>query len=146
MIGYPRLKPHDLRHGVAMEVLEQRHDLEQVRAPLGHARIDTTQIYTMIRPAQFKASGVVLRRAGKTDVGEFSERRPFHVRGTFTCSSNTERKTSIKLRWWSQRDLNPCLSLESAFGVFLVGVSASDRGCVKIALGAAFQPFSLMVD
>ena len=40
MIGYPMLKPHDLRHGVAMEVLEQRHDLEQVRALLGHARID----------------------------------------------------------------------------------------------------------
>lgn len=44
----------DLRHGVAMEVLEQQHDLEQVRALLGHARIDTTQIYTMIRPAQLK--------------------------------------------------------------------------------------------
>lgn len=54
MIGYPMLKPHDLRHGVAMEVLEQRHDLEQVRTRLGHARIDTTQIYTMIRPAQLK--------------------------------------------------------------------------------------------
>jgi len=54
MIGYPMLKPHDLRHGVAMEMLEQRHDLAQVRALLGHARIDTTQIYTMIRPAQLK--------------------------------------------------------------------------------------------
>jgi site-specific recombinase XerD len=43
------LKPHDLRHGVAVEVLERHHDLEQVRALLGHARIDTTQIYTMIR-------------------------------------------------------------------------------------------------
>jgi integrase len=29
IIGYPELKPHDLRHGVAMEVLEQHHDLEQ---------------------------------------------------------------------------------------------------------------------
>jgi integrase len=54
MIGYPELKPHDLRHGVAMEVLEQHHDLEQVRALLGHARIDTTQIYTSIRPPQLK--------------------------------------------------------------------------------------------
>ncbi len=54
MIGYPELKPHDLRHGVAMEVLEQHHDLEQVRALLGHARIDTTQIYTSIRPLQLK--------------------------------------------------------------------------------------------
>ena len=54
LIRYPMLKPHDLRHGVALEVLEQQHDLEQVRALLGHARIDTTQIYTMIRPSQLK--------------------------------------------------------------------------------------------
>ena len=54
MIGFPELKPHDLRHGVAMEVLERHHDLEQVRALLGHARLDTTQIYTSIRPAQLK--------------------------------------------------------------------------------------------
>ena len=54
LIGYPELKPHDLRHGVAVEVLEQRHDLEDVRALLGHARIDTTQIYTKIRPPQLK--------------------------------------------------------------------------------------------
>lgn len=54
IIGVPELKPHDLRHGVAMEVLEQQHDLEQVRALLGHRRIDTTQIYASIRPAQLK--------------------------------------------------------------------------------------------
>jgi site-specific recombinase XerD len=95
MIGYPMLKPHDLRHGVAMEVLERRHDLEQVRVLLGHARIDTTQIYTMIRPAQLEASGVVLRGACSADAGEFSERGGIHVRGTFACSSNTEPKTSI---------------------------------------------------
>jgi len=53
-IGYPALKPHDLRHGVAVEVLTQRHDLEEVRALLGHARIDTTQLYAQIRPPQLK--------------------------------------------------------------------------------------------
>jgi integrase-like protein len=54
IIGYPELKPHDLRHGVAMKLLEQHHDLEQGRALLGHARIDTTQVYTSIRPTQLK--------------------------------------------------------------------------------------------
>jgi len=54
LIDYPMLKPHDLRHGVALEVLEQHHDLEQVRALLGHARLDTTQVYTTIRPPQLK--------------------------------------------------------------------------------------------
>jgi hypothetical protein len=34
--------------------LEQHHDLEQVRALLGHARIDATQIYASIRPPQPK--------------------------------------------------------------------------------------------
>jgi site-specific recombinase XerD len=37
-----------------MEVYEHHHDLEEVRALLGHARIDTTQIYTTIKPSQFK--------------------------------------------------------------------------------------------
>jgi len=54
LIGYPELKPHDLRHGVAMEVYEEHHDLEQVRALLGHSRIDTTQVYASIRPPQLK--------------------------------------------------------------------------------------------
>ena len=54
LIGYPMLKPHDLRHGVAMEVYEQHHDLEQVRGLLGHTRIETTQLYAQIRPAALK--------------------------------------------------------------------------------------------
>ena len=55
LTGYPGLKPHDQRHGVAMEVLEQHHhDLEQVRALIGNKRIDTTQIYASIRPPQLK--------------------------------------------------------------------------------------------
>jgi len=37
-----------------MEILEQHHDLEAVRAMLGHTRIDTTQTYAQIRPAQLK--------------------------------------------------------------------------------------------
>jgi site-specific recombinase XerD len=70
IIGYPELKPHDLRDGVAMEILEQHHDLEQVRALLGHARMDTTQIYANIRPPQLKRAvsfykGKAVRMLGK---------------------------------------------------------------------------------
>jgi site-specific recombinase XerD len=39
---------------VALEVLEQHRDLEQVRALLGHAHLETTQVYTTIRPPQLK--------------------------------------------------------------------------------------------
>ena len=55
-IGVPEVKPHDLRHGVAMEMYGQHGDLEKVRALLGHQRIDTTQIYASIRPTQLKRS------------------------------------------------------------------------------------------
>ena len=48
LIGYPMLKPHDLRHGVAMEVYEQHHDLEEVRSLLGHTRLETTELYAQI--------------------------------------------------------------------------------------------------
>ena len=54
IISYPALRPHDLGHWVAMEVYEDQRDLEPVRALLGHARIDTTQIYASIRPLQLK--------------------------------------------------------------------------------------------
>ena len=64
-IGYPMLKPHDLRHGVALEVLEQHHDLEEVRALLGHSRIDTTQIYTTIRPPQLKRAMAFYEEKGE---------------------------------------------------------------------------------
>ena len=37
-----------------MEGLEQHHDLEEVRALLGQARIDTTQVSTTIKPSQLK--------------------------------------------------------------------------------------------
>src|SRR5882724_9481240 len=53
-IGYPMLKPHDLRHGVAMEIYEQHGDPEEVRAMLGHKRLETTQVYMRIRPRQLK--------------------------------------------------------------------------------------------
>ena len=56
LIGYPELKPHGLRHGVAREMYSQHGDLEQVRGLLGHARIETTQVYAQIQPAQLKAS------------------------------------------------------------------------------------------
>jgi integrase len=54
LVGYRMLKPHHLRHGMAMEVYEQHGDLEQVRGLLGHARIETTQLYAQIRPAALK--------------------------------------------------------------------------------------------
>jgi integrase-like protein len=107
LIGYPELKPHDLRHGVAVEVLEQRHDLEEVRALLGHARIDTTQIYTKISPAAAQARGGVLRGRGRAAAGRRSG-------GADAKSFEDGRSGFEESRWWLQRDSNPCFSLERA--------------------------------
>src|SRR5438552_1378823 len=52
-----------------MEVLEQHHDLEEVRALLGHARIDTTQVYASIRPPQTQAGGGFLRAESRRAFG-----------------------------------------------------------------------------
>jgi site-specific recombinase XerD len=57
LIGYPKLKPHDLRHGVAVEVSGQHHGLEHFRALLGRVRLETTQVYWRIQPKELK--GVV---------------------------------------------------------------------------------------
>ena len=72
LIGYPMLKPHDLRHGGAMEVNEQHGDLEQVCGLLGHIRIETTQFYAQIRPAALKRSRV-LRSEGTRRVEQLVE-------------------------------------------------------------------------
>ncbi len=40
-----------------MEVYGQYHDLEQVRALLGHARLQTTQVYARIQPKELKGVG-----------------------------------------------------------------------------------------
>ena len=55
-----------LRHGVAMEVYEQHHDLEQVRGLLGHTRIWTTRLYAQVRPAALKPPWSSTRRKQST--------------------------------------------------------------------------------
>jgi hypothetical protein len=47
-IGVPEFKPHDLRHGIVMDVLEQYSGFKQVRALLGDAPLDTTERPTVL--------------------------------------------------------------------------------------------------
>lgn len=44
--GYADRSPHDLRHGYATELLSRGANMAQVSKAMGHARIETTQIYT----------------------------------------------------------------------------------------------------
>ena len=91
LIGQPRLKPHDLRHGVAMEILESSHDLEAVRAMLGHVRLETTQLYAQIRPAQLKQAVWSYEDRARVVVKENSEGKSDSVfESASAMSSNTE--------------------------------------------------------
>ncbi len=58
-----------------MEVYGQHRDLEQVRALLGHTRIETTQIYAQIQPAQAERVGEVLRGASARRADELAARK-----------------------------------------------------------------------
>jgi integrase/recombinase XerD len=51
-----RVTPHTLRHSVATTLLEHGMPLEQIQQFLGHAHLDTTQIYAASTTAMIKAS------------------------------------------------------------------------------------------
>ena len=42
------ISPHNLRHTIATHLLESGLEIEQVRSFLGHANLETTQIYTHV--------------------------------------------------------------------------------------------------
>jgi integrase/recombinase XerD len=51
-----RVYPHLLRHSVATMLLERGMPLEQIQKFLGHAKLETTQIYAESTPEMIKAS------------------------------------------------------------------------------------------
>jgi integrase/recombinase XerD len=51
-----RVSPHLLRHSVATTLLERAMPLEQIQKLLGHAKLETTQIYAESTPEMIKAS------------------------------------------------------------------------------------------
>jgi integrase/recombinase XerD len=56
-----RVTPHVLRHTCAMQTLEATHDVRRVALWLGHARLETTEIYLRVDPtAKLEAIDAVL--------------------------------------------------------------------------------------
>lgn len=62
-VGIPReqISPHVLRHTYATELLKEGFTIREVQELLGHASLDTTQIYLHVRPEELRAK--VLERA-----------------------------------------------------------------------------------
>jgi integrase/recombinase XerD len=58
--GIKGLHPHALRHTMATRMLEQTGDLRVVQVFLGHARPETTAIYTKVRPAKLEEASAQL--------------------------------------------------------------------------------------
>lgn len=68
-VGCPAWTPHQIRHAVAA-IVRERRGLDQASALLGHAKVDTTQIYAPLRferalEAMQAVEAVVARQSGE---------------------------------------------------------------------------------
>jgi integrase/recombinase XerD len=65
-----RVTPHTLRHSFATHLLEQNIDIRVIQVLLGHAKLDTTAIYTRVATNTIRAVMSPLDRLGSLAEGK----------------------------------------------------------------------------
>jgi integrase/recombinase XerD len=60
-----KVSPHTLRHSFATHLLEQNIDVRVIQVLLGHAKLDTTALYTRVATATIRNVMSPLDRIGQ---------------------------------------------------------------------------------
>ena len=70
-----RVSPHTLRHSFATHLLEQDTDIRVIQVLLGHAKLDTTALYTRVANTTIRSVTSPLDRLAPLAEGESETRR-----------------------------------------------------------------------
>lgn len=98
---------HIFRHTMATLMLEGGADIRYIQAMLGHARLDTTQIYTHVSIRMLKQVHAATHPAGQSSQAGASKVRQFQPRGIsmhkFLQNDAKPQVQASKIELWPRR-------------------------------------------